>query len=742
MRRGKMKAQGTIFQLSYLNRCLIGFMALGLSSVTTAEDKKLSIAELPVITVYAEQTYQPGSYTVITQENLEQTGAQNMADIVKYLPLVNAPYSVYGGGSYFDSSGTSGYNIRGVESNRVGLDIDGVDIADAAVSPFLTNASMSKRGAGRDYIEPEMLQAVDIASGTTDASTDGIGGRVSFKNKSPNDFLKNGKKSYGAAKAGYSSADEAWLTSVTGAVGSDDVKALVAYAHREGHQIDGNSKTKAFDADWKLDAVLASLSWNLNDQHQIKSALDLYRKDVKTIGMDATASSSFADDNASQKQNIERTTFSIEDIFIPSSFALFDQLKSKAWYQKSENKAQTIYNTGAYIRDFRNNYDQTSYGLKLDAKKDFANQKLKYGLNIERKKYDSDRDEFRSNGKPPPFTGTYLTASTLDRYAMYVSDQFDFEPQGKALSITPSLRIEHQRYRPEDSGSKIEDRDFTYLAPSLTASYQATPSNYTYFKYAHGARIPSPMEMGGSYETSNGATYLVMGNSNLKKETSDTFEIGLKNNAIDGLQVGLTTFYTKYNDFIDYYDHGNAIPGYFMVYRAENIADAAIWGGELSARVDFGYFMDQADGFSLALVAGKTKGHAKNKDGLKTGMNSVQPEKGSLTFAFDDPNKVYGLGLTTTAVGSKTATVDASSFVTNPEKTQYKKVSGYTVWDLSAYWNINKATKFNVALNNIFDKTYWNYSSVGTLNANDQATAIDRAAAPGRNVVASVEFKF
>ncbi|ENU84019.1 hypothetical protein F970_02140 [Acinetobacter sp. CIP 102082] len=67
-----------------------------------------------------------------------------------------------------------------------------------------------------------------------------------------------------------------------------------------------------------------------------------------------------------------------------------------------------------------------------------------------------------------------------------------------------------------------------------------------------------------------------------------------------------------------------------------------------------------------------------------------------------------------------------------------------TIFDLSGYWNINKYTKLNVAFNNMFDKTYWNYASVGTLigSGTDQATLIDRAAEPGRNVVASLEFKF
>jgi hemoglobin/transferrin/lactoferrin receptor protein len=183
------------------------------------------------------------------------------------------------------------------------------------------------------------------------------------------------------------------------------------------------------------------------------------------------------------------------------------------------------------------------------------------------------------------------------------------------------------------------------------------------------------------------------------------------------------------------------VDGYWSLYRAENIADAKIWGAELSAHLDLGQFVPHSDGFSLALVAGKSRGTAKNKEGQKTGMNSVQPEKGSLTFAYDDPNKAFGLGLTATAVGAKTAARDASTFQTATTP-NYKKVAGYSVFDLAGYWNVNKSTKLNLAVNNIFDKTYWNYASVGTLDADSKASIIDRAAEPGRNIVASVEFKY
>lgn len=727
----------------YLSLCLAVLMTTGLSSKSFAQDNVLVSASLPKITVYAEHEDQaPVSKTTINRENLDKTGVTDMASIVKYLPLVQAPFSVAGSGTFFDGTGTSGYNIRGIDANRIGLDIDGVDIAEATVSSYVPPNSMSQRGAGRDYIEPEMFSSVDIVSGTTDVSTDGIGGRVSFKNKSPEDYLMDGKTIAGTAKAGYSSADEAWLSSVTGAVGNDEVKALVAYAHRDGHETKPNSKTKAFPTDWSSDAVLGRVVWALSDQHQFNLTGDFYRKSADTTDISASLFSNYKSD-ATQQPDIDRTQFSLEHIYKPEILVLFDQLKSKIWYQESNNETATAFMNNANTkRDFSTTYKEKNTGIKFDASKNLAQQTLKYGLAVDQKDYSSTKVDLRNGATLPAlYQDGYLLDSELKRYAAYFSDEIRLGLFGRDLTLTPSLRFERQEYRPDSSSySDVQARDFSYVSPGFAASYQFTPENYSYFKYTRGTRIPSPTEIGGIYQTTAGnPSYIVIGNSNLDEETSDAFEIGLRNTSIDGIKFDVTGFYTKYSDFIDYHNY-DITPQYpYGYYRAENLANAEIWGGELSTRIDLGQFIPHSDGFSLALVAGKTKGTAKNKDGLKSGVNSVQPEKGSLTFAYDHPNKVFGLGLTATAVGDKIASKDVSTY---QDDVEYQHVAGYAVFDLSAYWNMNKFTKLNVAVNNIFDKTYWDYAAVGTITGTNQASLIDRAAEPGRNIVASIEFKY
>lgn len=729
----------------YLSVCTTLLMLSGMSTWSYAEEEQpLKVyASLAPITVYAEREHQsPQSRTIINRQNLDQTGANDMASIVKYMPLVNAPFSVAGSGTFFDGTGTSSYNIRGVDANRIGLDVDGIDIAAATVSSYVPPKSMSQRGAGRDYIDPEMFSAVDIVAGGTDVSTDGLGGRVSFKNKSPEDYLSADKKFAANFKQVYSSADQAWLSSFTAAAGHDTAQALVTYAHRDGHETKPNSSTKAFPADWNSDAVLGKFVWDLADQHKLSLTADYYRKKSDTRGISPDLFSTYKSD-AQQWQDIQRQTFSLDDVYRPQDFILFDQLTTKLWYQKSENDTQTSFMNSATVhRDFSTTYKERSLGIKIDAQREFAQQQLKYGVLIDQKKYSSTKIDLR-DGVPNLglYQGGYLLDSELKRYSVYVSDQFDLTLLDREFRITPSLGFERQEFRPESGAyQEVKARDFNYAAPSLSLSYQLTPNNYSYAKYTRGTRVPSPTEIGGLFQTTvNNPGYIVVGNSNLDPERSDAFEVGLKNTAIDGVKLDLTGFYSKYKDFIDYYNYGSTTEYPYGYYRAENLANVNIWGGEFSAHIDLGQFMPQVQGLSLALVAGKSKGTSKNKNGDKGGVNSVQPAKGSLTLAYDDADKVFGLGMTVTAVDSRTASRDVSMY---QEQNQYQRVAGYSVIDLSTYWNLNRYTKLNLALNNILDKRYWDYATVGTLSGIDQATMIDRAAEPGRNIVASVEFKY
>lgn len=57
---------------------------------------------------------------------------------MRYQPLVSAT-----GKSGFDRGGYTGYNIRGLEANRVSIDVDGVELPNATGRSYVSRAGLA-----------------------------------------------------------------------------------------------------------------------------------------------------------------------------------------------------------------------------------------------------------------------------------------------------------------------------------------------------------------------------------------------------------------------------------------------------------------------------------------------------------------------------------------------------------------------------------------------------------------------
>lgn len=115
-----------------------------------------------------------GSEHSISARELENKGANDFGSIMRYEPLISATGASGGSGngkSGFDRGGYTGYNIRGMESNRVGIDVDGIAQPNATGRGYVGRAGLNTFGIGRDYIDPYMYGSVDIQSGATSTET-------------------------------------------------------------------------------------------------------------------------------------------------------------------------------------------------------------------------------------------------------------------------------------------------------------------------------------------------------------------------------------------------------------------------------------------------------------------------------------------------------------------------------------------------------------------------------------------
>jgi len=729
---------------------------------------------LPVI-----QTPPPaGTFKQVTAQDFITRGATDMGGIVRYEPLVNAPSVATGGsGNFWDGSGYSGYNIRGVEGNRISMDVDGIPMPDAAHRPdaISTNAF----GIGRDYFEIENFRTVDIASGTTYAGrgASALGGGVSYSTKSPSDYLdRSDRPFYAGYKIAYASADESLAHTFTGAVGSGEFSALVVYTRRDGEEVDSKGNAIINPVDWKSDSVLSKFVWDNTTSQKLEFSVEHFKRKSDLTALNKVTAA--YQEAPLQHSEAERFTLSAKHTFLPvGGLPVFDQLTTMAYWQDAVNGDRTIapkYRTGTppnysfYRRDIKTKFNNDSFGGKIDAIKRIGDvHTLSYGLSYSEVKTSRPWAEVRTfftTGLPHSAgTGSKdrMPAMKTEEFAAYLSDQLTFDIGGHRTTITPSLRFDSVDVKPTDlsrylisvpsAKNEIKATSDDFVTPSLAAEVELTDRLAVYGSYKRGNRLPRPVEKTGTYDSLSYTggpgffNYAIMGNPNLKKETSDAFELGFKGNRLagGGLSFQVSGFYTTYDDFIEYVNQPLDPVNYpvitALLYRPENVGKAKIYGVEGVIKADLGAWEPALAGFSATLSAGRAQSSVDNKvAGIKGRLGSVGPFKGSLTLAYDAPSERFGASLTATRVNGQRQGPDTLGGITTSNAFA---VPSSTTLDLAAYLRINDYATLNAGVYNLTDKKHWDYYSARGLSATNLAE-IERYALPGANFAVSLSIGF
>ena len=136
---------------------LLSFIiALTQSTANAQSPSNFELEEISVIGTKTEKLIDevPATVTVIREEKVNREIVRDISDLIRYEPGV----SVSGTGSRF---GLSGFNIRGIEGDRIQILIDGIRTPDefASGGPFLDSR--------RDFVDIDLYTVVDLLGYTT-----------------------------------------------------------------------------------------------------------------------------------------------------------------------------------------------------------------------------------------------------------------------------------------------------------------------------------------------------------------------------------------------------------------------------------------------------------------------------------------------------------------------------------------------------------------------------------------------
>ena len=755
-------------------------LAIGLTLAlpAIAADKPNEQNDIDTITVTAhEATKKPGTNTEISEQDIRRDGGTNFGTIMRYQPLISASGSISGSGSgksSWDRGGFTGYNIRGLDANRVSIDIDGMPlpIAQGRVNS-VGRAGFGSYGIGRDYIDTYMYNKVDIQSGATSVSNanNALGGSVSFQTKTASYYLYSGKTSYFGFQNNYDSADRSYHQGLTMAGGDEYLNGILVLSRRDGQQTRNHGDSiSSYPENWHSNSILAGFGWQMTDEHLINTTVD-YNNKTKNAHYDTwDRYGKKVESFDKQRSKNNRFNLAIKDQWKPTNISWIDSLTTQLNYQQTHvydstdlrHKTRGNFNT-------QTNYNTKAYNFITTLIKSYDNQRISAGLNG---KWSEDESPFFSSAKSPNASffpdGDYSKPQADSRsYQLggFFEDRINFNVNdSNNFYLVPGVRAVYQNTKPRNlenmSLSKINssqlgkqynsNSDFKVL-PSMAFMYDITPDFTAYLQYKRAAQMPNQNQLYGSY-LAHSTMYVLVGDSNLKTETSDNFELGLKGQPVSGVTLSSSAFYNKYKNFIAYtrYNKNFVGVGNRIVYQAENRDKAYIYGAELSSEFNIGKWIEPVNGLSARFAIGYNQGKSKSSylGDKYIEMDSIAPMKSTIGLAWDDPNKFYGVAITATfQKGKKTEATSRESYGNDGKpiaksKDDYFRIAGHGIVDLTGYINITKNVKLNGGIYNLTDQKYWDYLSNNKLYSTSDHKYLDMFTAPGRTFQLGLDIDF
>ena len=758
-----------------LDRLLVGtnlsYRKLGHNNIVLEKRTAGSTLNLQQVTISATRNEQdvssvPSTVSVQEREALDRQNVNTIRELVRYEPNV----SVGGAGG---RSSNSGYNIRGIDGDRILTQVDGVEVPDN----FFNGPYAKTR---RNYVDPEIVKRVEILRGPASAlyGSSAIGGAVSYFTLDPDDIIKPGQD-YGARlKTGYSSADESWLTSGTVAGRVQDFDGLLHLSQRNGHEMesyDGNNatglaRTGANPEEARTTNVLAKLGWNYGDDNRLGLTYEKY-KDDRDVNLKSAVGGPFTGGRGfnfyrarSGNDTITRERFGIENRFALDS-PIADQIKTSLNYQiaKTDQSTAEIYQPSRRVLRTRETlYQERQWVFDAQLDKAFnigdTDHQVTYGTTLKQQKVTGSREGAATClavgsgctaiGAPSPSAGDSVRKAsdfpdpTINTYSLFAQDQIAW---GK-WTFLPAVRYDYTQLKPkltEEFLNTVDptriyahsDKEKTWhrVTPKFGLTYALT-DHYTWFgQYAEGFRTPSAKALYGRFENLQQG-YTVEPNPDLKPESSKGVETGIRGN-FDSGSFDIAVFYNKYRNFID--EDASVAGATSQQFEANNIRHATIKGIEAKGRLNLDAFGAPQGLYSQGSI-GYTYG--RNDDNGEA-LNSVNPLKGVFGLGYDQDN--YG-GLLSWTLVKKQNRVDSTTFhAPDGSATGPFKTPGFGVLHLTAFYKVTNDVTVNGGLYNLTDKKYWNwddvrsYDGVGEAGVTSPAN-LDRLTQPGRNFAINV----
>lgn len=666
------------------------------------------------------------SIETISAKELESTMSNDLQQALSYTPGVDA----LGDGRF----GISSFNIRGVEGSRVKMMIDGVQ------QPTPYNPGATEQRKYSNAIEMDTLQAIEVNKGPSSTlyGSDALGGVVLLRTKNPDDILvTEGDENRFGIRSGYSSANDQFKTTLTWAMRQDKLETLLMATYANGHEtethssgadIEGPDRGAQNPADSQLGNLLAKAFYQANDDHRLGLTVEYYNKQYDEDELNYNGYSimpGFTYSDNYNEDTSERLRVGIEHQWLMSS-QLADSLHWSLSYQDSRSLSKN-YDTTPMNGKRRRQREASDQSIQFDTQLskiveiDSNAHEFTYGLSLLNNDFNLDNTDYKLNYGTSAPGSTGLPDATVIQWGLFLQDQAYLMQE--RLVLTAGIRYDSFEATPSvDEGyttsyEKNKDDAFT---GQLGSVYHLNPNLSIFGQISQGFKAPTVYDL--YYFYNQGA--IIEANPDLKAEKSLAYELGLRGQN-EFANFEFSTFYNDYKDFITQTKGGEQNGK--DVFTKENLDEVTIYGAEFSSKL----YLDKAFNAPQGMYSRLAVAYADGED-KKTGdaLDSVAPLTANVGLGIN--RYQYGTMLNVKMVASKT---DWQS-ETNTD------VAGYTLVDLTAYYQPIQDLTLRAGLFNIFDKKYWLYNDLSGRDATGETFSQDIKAQPGRNWSINIDYQF
>ena len=539
----------------------------------------------------------------IHRQALDKQMVSDESDLVRYDPGI----SVVEGGR----SGSNGFTIRGVDKDRVAINVDGLAQAESRSSEAFQElfGAYGNFNANRNTSEPENFSEVTMTKGADSlkSGSGALGGAVNYKTKSASNYVSEEKPYHLGIKGGYIGRNSQKFSSITAAGTWLGLDALMVYTRRFGKETKNNSdaadtvitdnkqswspnagstnygsrgiaRSKPDPQNWENISTLFKLGYNFNDQNRIGWIYEDSRTDRTTTEL----SNMWA---ANWKGEALGDTRSRQDISYRKriGFEYKNQLEKGPWDSLNlRYDRQTIdmstwtwdlptdYNRSGVNSDvyhmFRNiRQKNTQFGADAEKQIDFSKLvwAMQYGLGGSQNDNGNRDHSYWVRLYDPKYQTSnnqeltmLVESSSKNRFA-YWNNTFQFGDSSQ-YRLNAGVRYDNSSSKAKDNPNYTpairgqipylgSERKHSGFSYGLGLDWKFTPRLNLLAKYSTGFRAPTSDETWLLFPHPD---FYLKANPNLKAETAKNFELGLAGSGKAG-NFKFSGFQTRYRNFIE-----------------------------------------------------------------------------------------------------------------------------------------------------------------------------------------------